>query len=236
MSGNFFTETGAPTSSMGTLSGEITPYLEALVTRLRKTDFANEANSPLNWNMIDRVVAYAASAEQHIAEQQQRIRELEDMSTTDELTGLNNRRALKTFLTRSLSSARRYGDMGIVAFLDLDNFKEVNDTLGHDVGDMVLRELSKILGDNLRETDFVARLGGDEFVFVLEKADTTYGLKRAAEIRDIICQSEIKLRHAKIQLSASMGLAIYNENSSYEGVLKSADRAMYADKKFRKNL
>ncbi|OUR76452.1 hypothetical protein A9Q83_14720 [Alphaproteobacteria bacterium 46_93_T64] len=184
--------------------------------------------------MVDRVLAYAASAEQHIAEQQMRIRELEDLSITDELTGLNNRRALKAHMDRVLSASRRYGDMGVIGFLDLDNFKKINDTYGHDAGDHVLQSLSQILRENLRDTDYVARLGGDEFVFVLEKADTTYGLNRASEIRDIICQSEISLKRTTVKLSASMGLAIYDENSSFSGLLRSADKAMYEDKKFRR--
>jgi len=68
----------------------------------------------------------------------------------------------------------------------------------------------------------------------LEKADTTYGLNRASEIRDIICQTEIKLKRTTVKLSASMGLALYDENSTYTNLLKSADQAMYEDKKFRR--
>ncbi len=234
MSGSLFIQSPTATASAGVLNGEITPYLEELASRIKETSVTDDLDSSLSWNVLDRVIAFAASAEQHIAEQQLRIRELEDMSTTDELTGLANRRGLKNHLLKVLSSARRYGDTGIVGFLDLDYFKEINDTYGHNAGDKVLRELSKFLLENLRETDFVARLGGDEFVFVLEKADTTQGLSRAAELRDLICQKTVKLRRTTVQLSASLGLAIYDENSSYDGLMNSADKAMYADKKFRR--
>lgn len=234
MSGSLFTQAPSASVSMGALNGEITPYLEELASRIKKTEVTEDREHALNWSVLDRVIAYAASAEQHIAEQQIRIRELEDMSTTDELTGLANRRGLKNHLNIALSSSRRYGDTGIIGFLDLDYFKEINDTYGHEAGDKVLRELAAFLVENLRETDFVARLGGDEFVFVLEKADTTQGLKRAAEIRDLICQKQIKLKRTTVQLSASLGLAIYDENSTYENLMNSADKAMYADKKFRR--
>jgi len=235
MSGSLFATSSAQSAGSLSMDSDITPYLEDLASRLKDQNQIEEDDSKeLNWNLVDRVLAYAASAEQHIAEQQMRIRELEDLSTTDELTGLNNRRALKTHLDRTLSSARRYGDMGVLAFLDLDNFKVINDTHGHDAGDTVLKTLSKLLIDNLRETDFVARMGGDEFVFVLEKADTTYGLNRANEIRDIICNTEVKLKRTTVKLSTSMGLALYDENSSYGNILKSADNAMYEDKKFRR--
>ena len=118
--------------------------------------------------------------------------------------------------------------------MDLNHFKKVNDTYGHEAGDRVLHQLAAFLVENLRETDFVARLGGDEFVFVLEKADTTQGLKRAAEIRDLISKKTIKLKRTTLRLSASLGLAIYDENSTYENLMNSADKAMYADKKFRR--
>jgi len=237
MSGSLFATSSVQSTGSLSMDSDITPYLEDLASRLKDHNpISKNDGSPLNWNLVDRVLAYAASAEQHIAEQQMRIRELEDLSITDELTGLNNRRALRKHLDRVLSAARRYGDMGVVAFIDLDNFKKINDTHGHDAGDTVLQALSKLLLENLRETDFVARMGGDEFVFVLEKADTTYGLNRASEIRDIICQTEIKLKRTTVKLSASMGLALYDENSTYTNLLKSADQAMYADKKFRRQI
>ena len=234
MSGSLFAQAPSASVSMGALNGEITPYLEELASRIKETSVTEDLEHTLSWTVLDRVIAFAASAEQHIAEQQIRIRELEDMSTTDELTGLSNRRGLKNHINIALSSARRYGDTGIIGFLDLNHFKEVNDTYGHEAGDKVLRELAAFLVENLRETDFVARLGGDEFVFVLEKADTTQGLKRAAEIRDLISKKTIKLKRTTLQLSASLGLAIYDENSTYENLMNSADKAMYADKKFRR--
>ncbi|WP_051548220.1 GGDEF domain-containing protein [Sneathiella glossodoripedis] len=234
MSGSLFMQSPATSGSTGVLNGEITPYLEELASRIRDTSAVDDLDTSLSWNVLDRVIAFAASAEQHIAEQQMRIRELESMSTTDELTGLANRRGLKNHMQKVLSSACRYGDTGIVGFLDLDHFKDVNDTHGHDAGDKILCELASLLQTNLRDTDFVARLGGDEFVFVLEKADTTQGLKRAAKIRDLICEKTVKLKRETVRLSASLGLAIYDENSTYEGLMKSADKAMYADKKFRR--
>jgi diguanylate cyclase (GGDEF)-like protein len=234
MSGSFFAHEPTIPPAMDSFDGEITPYLELLASKVRATETSDELDTSLNWSVLDRVIAYAASAEQHILEQRLRIRELEDMSTTDELTGLSNRRGLNEHLGKVLSSARRYGDTGIVGFIDLDKFKEINDSHGHEAGDKVLVELSKVLMDNLRDTDFVARLGGDEFFFVLEKADPTQGLKRAAHIRDIICQTEVQLKRTKLTLSFSLGLAIYDEHSTHSNLMAAADKAMYADKKYRR--
>ena len=213
---------------------DVTFYLEDLASKLKSADDSPEDSQ--QWHLIDRVLAYAASAEQHIAEQQIRIRELENLSTTDELTGLNNRRALKDFLNRAISSARRYDEEGLVAFLDLDMFKSINDTHGHATGDHVLKLAGDIILQNLRDTDFVARLGGDEFVFILQKADHDQAVIRAKEIRDLICRASVKGKRSDVTLSASLGLARYDGNSSYDTVMKAADKAMYEDKRARKML
>lgn len=213
---------------------DVSLYLENLASSLKNTDVPEIDGEDQTWSLINRVLAYAASAEQHIAEQQLRIRELENLSTTDELTGLHNRRALQEFLNRAISSARRYDEEGVVAFLDMDHFKAINDTHGHDAGDKVLKRLAQILRTNLRDTDFVARLGGDEFVFVLQRANHHQAIKRAREIRQMICEATITTKRSDISLSVSMGLAKYDGKSTYDAVMKAADNAMYDDKHSRK--
>jgi diguanylate cyclase (GGDEF)-like protein len=215
---------------------DVTVYLEDLANRLKDLDSKDQKNDEQHWMLINRVPAYAASAEQHIAEQQSRIQELENLSTTDELTGLANRRALRDFMHRTISSARRYNEQGVLAFLDLENFKAINDTHGHDAGDRMLQKLAEILVTNLRSTDFVARLGGDEFVFVLQKADQKQAIARAHKIRELISQCSINAPRSQIKISASMGLAIYDAQSTFESVMRAADEAMYKDKTARKAL
>ncbi len=232
MSGSFSSATVLGEAFTVPNDRDVTVYLEDLASKLKDTDVSQEDSQ--QWHLINRVLAYAASAEQHIAEQQMRIRELENLSTTDELTGLSNRRALKDFLNRAISSARRYNEEGLVAFLDLDLFKSINDVHGHDTGDRVLKLTGDIILQNLRDTDFVARLGGDEFVFILKKADYKQATIRANDIRDLICQATVRGKRRDVALSASMGLARYDGNSSYDSVMKAADRAMYQDKRARK--
>lgn len=233
MSGTLFAEIPQNSGMMPSQERDVTLYLENLATSLKDSDRSKPDSEDRHWKLINRVLAYAASAEQHIAEQKQRIRELEDLSTTDELTGLNNRRGLREFLTRTISSARRHTEAGVVAFLDLDYFKQINDHHGHDAGDHVLRQLAAILKANLRDTDFVARLGGDEFVFVLERADHAQGIQRANEIREMLCESMIPLKRGEVPLSVSMGLAKYDCDSDYDTILRDADTAMYKDKRKR---
>ncbi|MBL4908021.1 MAG: GGDEF domain-containing protein [Sneathiella sp.] len=236
MSGSQFVEAIQNTGMLPSQEGDVTVYLENLATRLKDSNRNEPENEDRHWNLINRVLAYAASAEQHIAEQKLRIRELEDLSTTDELTGLNNRRGLRDFLNRAISSARRHTEAGIVAFLDLDDFKRINDFHGHDAGDQVLRQLAAILMSNLRDTDFVARLGGDEFVFILDRADYAKGMARAEEIRDMLCESVIPLKRGDVPLSVSMGISKYDCDSCYDTILREADQAMYEDKRKRRAL
>lgn len=211
---------------------EIGAQLEDLSTVLR-TSLRRQAPAK-HWQLINRVIAYAASAEQHISEQQQRIQELEALSTTDELTGLHNRRGLNDFMTRTLAMARRHGEEGIVAFLDLNDFKEINDRYGHDTGDTALRQFAENIQRNLRSSDFVARIGGDEFVFVLTRTNAENGRARALAIQREISATSISARGRKISLKASMGVVPYNGDSTFCDLIGAADNAMYENKKANK--
>lgn len=211
---------------------EIGAHLEDLSTAL-KTSLRRQAPAK-HWQLINRVIAYAASAEQHISEQQQRIQELEALSSTDELTGLHNRRGLQEFMTRTLAMARRHGEEGIVAFLDLNDFKEINDRYGHDTGDTALRQFAENIQRNLRSSDFVARIGGDEFVFVLTRTNAENGQARALAIQREVSASSIPARGRKIFLKASMGVVPYTGESSYNELMSAADHAMYENKKANK--
>ena len=234
MSSDLFATAAGLSSPPHAPESEIMPYLEDLADRIKSRSHIQESDNKAYWNLIDRVLAYAASAEQHIAEQQSRIKELENLSTTDELTGLANRRALKSHLQRVLSSASRHDETGVVAFVDMDFFKEINDQFGHDTGDLALKTVARILKENMRNTDFAARLSGDEFVFVLEKADIAQGKMKAELIRKTICETTLPVRGKEISLSASIGVASYDKDSKINSLLSEADKAMYKDKADRR--
>jgi diguanylate cyclase (GGDEF)-like protein len=223
-------QTGRPLG----FEAEICTQLEDLSTVL-KSNLRRQA-AIKHSQLINRVIAYAASAEQHISEQQKRIQELEALSTTDELTGLHNRRGLQEFMTRTLASAQRHGEEGIVAFLDLNDFKEINDRYGHDTGDIALQKLAENIQKNLRSSDFVARIGGDEFVFVLTRTNAENGRNRALAIQREVSAASISARGRKIFLNASMGVVAYNADSSYQELMKAADHAMYENKKANKRV
>jgi diguanylate cyclase (GGDEF)-like protein len=160
-------------------------------------------------------------AEKHILE----------LSRQDPLTGLLNRRALEEELGRAVARANRSQMSLGLMFIDLDNFKEVNDTYGHPAGDSVLREAAARIKALTRDVDTVARYGGDEFVLVFEALDDPTGAEMVA--RRILDGFEMgfQFESGRINLSASIGIAIHPVNGrSPEKLFEAADRAMYAAK------
>jgi diguanylate cyclase (GGDEF)-like protein len=161
----------------------------------------------------------------------ERMQDLEQQASQDPLTGLKNRRRFGEDLRTELARARREETVGAMLMLDLDNFKRVNDTLGHPVGDRVIADIADVLRARMRVTDVVARLGGDEFAIALPRCD----LDEAEEIADAIATA-IRLHvlpgEAAPPVTASIGIATFGPSSDgYDAVLSAADDAMYEAKR-----
>ena len=149
----------------------------------------------------------------------------------DPLTGLPNRRMFYDRLDQDIKKAHRDGRLLALMFLDLDRFKEVNDTLGHGTGDLLLKKVANRLGSCVRETDTVARLGGDEFTVILsELDDPTSGERVAQEILRKL-STPFRLGNESAYISVSIGITLYPADATdIDTLLKSADQAMYAAK------
>jgi diguanylate cyclase (GGDEF)-like protein len=165
----------------------------------------------------------------------------------DSLTGLPNRRMFLDYVERALSHARRYNKTFALLFLDLDNFKQVNDTVGHDAGDQLLREVAERLTTCIRAEDYVARgetdldntvarLGGDEFIILLPNISQSY---QAAKVAERIVHALVKpiiIRQKEFYISTSIGITAYPEDGTdVDGLVKNADIAMYRAKQQGKN-
>lgn len=149
----------------------------------------------------------------------------------DPLTGLPNRRMFHDRLQQEIRKAHRANLPLALVFLDLDRFKEVNDTLGHSMGDLLLKEVSQRLSHCVRETDTVARLGGDEFIVILNELDKLDSIERVAQ--DILQKlaEPYRLGEEVIYISASIGITLFPEDAvEIDALLKNADQAMYAAK------
>ena len=161
----------------------------------------------------------------------ERMQDLKQQASHDPLTGLKNRRRFGEDLRTELARSRREKTVGAVLMLDLDNFKQVNDTLGHPVGDKVIADIADVLRARMRVTDLVARLGGDEFAIALPRCD----LDEAEEVAEAIATA-IRLHvlpgEAAPPVTASIGIATFGPGSEgYDAVLTSADGAMYEAKR-----
>ncbi|MFZ2524530.1 MAG: EAL domain-containing protein, partial [Candidatus Ferrigenium altingense] len=154
----------------------------------------------------------------------------------DTLTGLPNRHMFYDRLTQDIKKAHRAGLKTALLFIDLDKFKEVNDTLGHSMGDILLQEAGRRISGCVRETDTVARLGGDEFTVILAELADTGSVERIAENILQIMAKPFRLNDEMAYVSASIGITLHpNDATEAEDLLKNADQAMYAAKNGGRN-
>jgi len=165
--------------------------------------------------------------------QQNALKREQIRSRLDPLTGAGNRRNFMEIAIRELDRAKRYDRRFTVVYLDLDNFKEVNDTHGHDIGDMLLQIVTRILKKNVRSTDTVARLGGDEYALLLPETGTAAAKKAVQKIH---AQLLLAMKKNKWPVTFSIGVATFETNpESVEVMIKVVDDLMYSAKNSGKN-
>jgi diguanylate cyclase (GGDEF)-like protein len=162
----------------------------------------------------------------------ERIQELQRQASQDPLTGLKNRRRFEEDLRTELARSRREGREGALLMLDLDNFKQVNDTLGHPVGDRVIADIAGVLHSRMRMTDVLARLGGDEFAVVLPHCDPAEARLVGEEIGKAI-REHAPDEEAVPPITVSVGIAMFGPNlaADLESLEEDADAALYEAKR-----
>jgi diguanylate cyclase (GGDEF)-like protein len=189
----------------------------------------------LGWNTLEKfgiflVVSYVVSMQAALRVLLEREKEL---SGTDPLTGLMNRRAFNEQVEKEIVRSRRYGHPFSVAYMDLDDFKEVNDRGGHAAGDLLLLFVAMTLHGSLRSSDFLARLGGDEFAVLLPETGPAAAVAVMGKALERLSRIQ---RSGEDALSASIGLlTCENPPESRDRLLRSADELMYSAKKEGKN-
>ena len=179
-------------------------------------------------NMLEVRLLYKRLAEQNGV--------LESLALHDMLTGLPNRRLLMNRLSLAIAHARRNRCTMAVMFLDLDGFKQINDTLGHDGGDMLLRLVADRLVATVRQEDTVARLGGDEFVIALHEAIDVGQVARLVSKVIAAVSKPYEIQGTDVQMTVSVGVSVYPmHGQDVKTLMKSADLALYEAKKAGKN-
>lgn len=216
----------------------------AVMSGVAKADSGRDAERDGWWRTMSASLAFLKwahirlqDAESTIAAQEKRIRELEQLSTRDELTGLLNRRGFQEVFAREMDRTQRgHSEGGLMILIDLDNFKTINDLYGHAAGDAALRLVSRTLENNSRVMDGCARLGGDEFILLLTNTDREKCLARAQNLIKQLNSLSLIWYGAEIPVRASLGLKEYKKGDTTENILGDADTLMYADKNTRKGL
>lgn len=165
-------------------------------------------------------------------ELEEALQKMEKISIYDKLTMLYNRHKLDDELTKEINFAKRYGNCFGLILIDVDNFKMINDSLGHVLGDKVLVEFSDVLKQSIRQTDIVGRWGGDEFLIIVPKASKESILQLAKTLQKNIKQHKFE----KIGLlTLSIGGAVYRESDNADSIIQRADKALYGSKDKGKN-
>jgi len=191
---------------------------------------------PVNATIIkSRIVAM-----QRIADMRQRLltakQQLDVLAHTDELTQLPNRRHFLATLNAELARAKRHNTPLAIAYMDLDHFKHINDTHGHETGDAVLRAVANVISTNLRIEDSIGRIGGEEFCICLPDADAAHSLKPCERYRSLIENLKIHTPTHTLTVTASFGLTgILHDSDDSARLLARADAALYQAKQNGRN-
>ncbi len=157
--------------------------------------------------------------------------EVDKRARTDQLTGLWNRHHFGEQLQRTLNEADRYGTQVSLVLVDIDHFKRVNDTWGHEAGDAVLRQVARILQDGVRSVDICVRYGGEEIALLLAQTDSEHAVEVAERLRARICAQPLRHGGAEIPVTASFGVATYPETVKVRDQLfPASDKALYIAK------
>jgi len=162
-------------------------------------------------------------------------KELKDLSEKDFLTKIYNRRYFETIAKESISLAKREGKDVSILLIDLDNFKKINDTYGHQIGDYVLCAVADLMMEHKRKSDVICRYGGEEFAILLPNTSLHGAKKYSENLRKTIENAKLEVENLSIKVTASMGLTLCNASDDIYSALDRADEGMYVAKKNGKN-
>ncbi|MDE0724177.1 MAG: GGDEF domain-containing protein [Alphaproteobacteria bacterium] len=188
--------------------------------------------SIIDTSTVERLLTTYQQLRETVHEQRQEIEILQKAASTDVLTGLSNRRMFEKELSRSLATAKRHNRTHGLIIVDVDDFKAINDNLGHNAGDVVLQHVAKFLKRHTRPSDTVARLGGDEFAIVLlELVSVHQAEAKAEELMAEMQKAPCMVDGQPVQVSLSAGAYIFDGDAkSTRDILDKADHAMYIQK------
>jgi len=216
------------------LAGEV--FRDVLVNKKKNGELYYEEKTitPIK-NAQGQIINFVATG-RDITSRMENEERLSFMAHHDSLTELPNRILFMDRLSQALAHARRYSKRVAVLFIDLDRFKNINDTLGHDIGDQMLAQLAERLGVSIRQGDTVARLGGDEFAVLLNDIENEQVVSQLAQMILLALEQPLEVEGRELFITASIGISLFPNDGEEPGtLLKNADIAMYKAKDMGKN-
>lgn len=189
----------------------------------------SSANTPLT-KLIAQLQSQVAQLRETLCKRDAQLEELRRQALQDPMTGLANRRAFWQALDQALAEYKRYGRVSAVLMIDVDDFKVINDRLGHNVGDRVLAHVASVLKTHTRESDTVARTGGDEFCVLLREVDAEQVIATARRLCRTLHAEPCCADDHEIRLSVSVGGCALSEVRTRNAALQLADQRMYRHK------
>ena len=211
---------------LDSLDGYVRAYLESCHSRSREAQARIE-------DLSGKLVSLEAEAHSL----RNRLQQQRQAAQIDGLTGIYNRQAYEERVGQEFARWRRFGTPVSMAVLDIDNFKVINDTYGHQAGDKVLTTIASVLSGNIRETDFLARYGGEEFVLMMPGADLAAGLRVTEKLRVAVQDCGFHYRGQAVPITVSCGITDFHgpDTDSSAAAFARADRAMYRAKQAGRN-
>lgn len=207
-------------------------YRGILINRKKSSELYYEQLTITPIMDSDGEIQNFVSTSEDITERIKMEEKLKQLATIDSLTGIYNRHRTNENIDLELSKASRYGDIFSLAMMDIDHFKSVNDTYGHDVGDSVLQELSSLISNLIRTTDSFGRWGGEEFMLLLPHTNKEQSLILTQKLINVVASHQFK--HIE-QITISVGVTLYTKDDEKPTILKRVDEALYEAKKSGRN-
>ncbi len=202
--------------------------IKVVVSEKKREDLKRAQLTRENMKMLRERIT---EADKHAREMSRWAEELKMVAMKDALTGLYNRKAFDIKIKSSLEKTRKAGEPHTLILLDVDRFKEINDTFGHVAGDKILQKVGQSLRETFRENDFLVRYGGDEFVVLVEGLTEDMARQRVMSFRKHLAKKRfVSHKKGEITISVSAGIAVSQPQDTPESLLDRADQAMYAEK------
>ena len=220
---------------LSTIQHEVNNNIQTIRESLKKFD---EHQSSQEQNLTDQLEALLEQVkriEEDAENSRKQLEEQRHKATHDTLTGLPNREAYNQRAFYEMRRFARYEHPLTLAICDIDHFKRINDTIGHQAGDKVLRLVAQLIEKRLREVDFIARYGGEEFVILMPETSGEQALDVLEQIREDIAKMPLKFKQDPINISICFGVKEFNCNDTTDTAFESADKALYQAKENGRN-